>query len=233
VPKQALTREDPIGSRAPEIVRRLSAAHPDAHVALHFSNALEMLVATVLSAQCTDEKVNEVTATLFPKYPRAEDYLRVPEDELKADIKPTGFYNQKAASIRAVLRRVRAREGSLDLSFLGRMPTEEALAWLLASPGVGEKTASIVLLFSFGRPVFPVDTHIRRILNRLGWIAGSGSPYRQANELLPKDALRMRDLHLLLIELGRSICRARRADCAICPLAERCDSSGRVRAGVS
>jgi endonuclease-3 len=92
-----LTRTSPIEERAPAIVKRLSKAYPDAKVALRFSNPLECLVATILSAQCTDEKVNEVTAELFEKYRTAEDYVRVPEDELRADIKPTGFFNQKAA----------------------------------------------------------------------------------------------------------------------------------------
>src|SRR3989454_8965539 len=102
----ALTRDAPIEARAPDVIRRLEAAYPDAKVALNFSNPLECLVATILSAQCTDEKVNEVTATLFTKYRTAQDYLAVPEDELRADIKPTGFFNQKAASIRAACQRI-------------------------------------------------------------------------------------------------------------------------------
>jgi endonuclease-3 len=213
------------------VLRRLrDALGPVPQVA---SDPVETLVLTILSQNTTDVNRDRAYGSLMARFGSADAIADAEVEEIAAAISPAGLQCQKAASIRAVLRRVRAREGSLDLSFLGRMSTEEALAWLLASPGVGEKTASIVLLFSFGRPVFPVDTHIRRILNRLGWIAGSGSPYRQANELLPKDASRMRDLHLLLIELGRRICRARRAECAICPLAERCDSSGRVRAGVS
>ena len=99
--RTVLTRSDPIEARAPVVIERLSAAYPDATVALRFSNPLECLIATILSAQCTDEKVNEVTETLFVKYRSAADYLAVPEDELKADIHPTGFFNQKAASIRA------------------------------------------------------------------------------------------------------------------------------------
>src|SRR6185312_14789504 len=102
----ALTRADPIGLRAPEVIRILGETYPDATIALHFSNPLELLVATILSAQSTDAKVNEVTAALFQKYRTPEDYLRVPEDELKADIRPTGFYNQKAASIRATCARL-------------------------------------------------------------------------------------------------------------------------------
>ena len=105
-PSKGLGRDAPIEERAPEIIRILSDAYPDAKVALNFSSPLEMLVATILSAQCTDEKVNEVTETLFQKYRTAEDYLKVPEDELKADIKPTGFFNQKATSIREACRRI-------------------------------------------------------------------------------------------------------------------------------
>src|SRR4029453_1740445 len=105
-PSKGLGRDAPIEERAPQIIRILSETYPDAKVALNFSSPLEMLVATILSAQCTDEKVNEVTETLFEKYRTAEDYLKVPEDELKADIKPTGFFNQKATSIREACRRI-------------------------------------------------------------------------------------------------------------------------------
>src|SRR5512134_2893142 len=104
--RSQLTRTSPIEDRTPVLIRRLSKAYPDAHVALNFSNPLECLVATILSAQCTDEKVNEVTETLFRKYREAADYLSVPEDELKADIRPTGFFNQKATSIRAACERI-------------------------------------------------------------------------------------------------------------------------------
>src|SRR5947208_14727604 len=98
---RSLSRTSPREDRAPVIIRRLEDAYPDAKVALNFSNPLECLVATILSAQCTDEKVNEVTATLFTKYRAARDYLPVPEDELRADIKPTGFFDQTAESIGA------------------------------------------------------------------------------------------------------------------------------------
>src|SRR5919108_2641941 len=103
---KAPTRESRIEQRSPEIIRRLSAAYPEAGVALRASNPLEMLVATILSAQCTDERVNKVTETLFEKYRTPEDYLRVPISELAADIKPTGFFNQKSASIRGACQRI-------------------------------------------------------------------------------------------------------------------------------
>src|SRR3989442_14293140 len=103
---EALARDDPIERRAPRIIAELTEAYPDAHVALEFSNALECLVATILSAQCTDERVNMVTRTLFPKYRTPQDYLNVPESELAADIRPTGFFNQKTKSIRGACARI-------------------------------------------------------------------------------------------------------------------------------
>src|SRR5436853_7002710 len=101
----ALTRTSPAEQRAPQIIRRLKKAYPNAKVALNFSNPLEMLVATILSAQCTDERVNQVTRTLFQKYRTPEDYLEVPEEALAADIKPTGFFNQKTRAIRGACKK--------------------------------------------------------------------------------------------------------------------------------
>ena len=156
-----LTRTSPIEDRAPVLIRRLSKAYPDAHVALVFSNPLECLVATILSAQCTDEKVNEVTATLFRKYRSAADYLAVPEDELKADIRPTGFFNQKAASLRAASERIVTVYG-------GEVP--DTMEDLITLRGVARKTANIVLGNSFGKVEgIAVDTHVRRLANRLGF----------------------------------------------------------------
>src|SRR5712691_6285801 len=105
-PGPGLTRQSPIEELAPEIIRRLKEAHPGATVALRFTNPLEMLVATILSAQCTDERVNQVTKALFQKYTTPQDYLDVPEAELAADIKPTGFFNQKARSIRGAAHKI-------------------------------------------------------------------------------------------------------------------------------
>src|SRR6476660_7844934 len=137
-----LTRQAPIEERAPEVIRRLEAAYPDAKVALNFSNPLECLVAAILSAQSTDATVKEVTATLFKKYRRAEDYLRVPEDELKADIKPTGFFNQKATSIREACRRIVEE-------YDGKVP--DTMEDLITLRGVARKTANIVLGNAYGK----------------------------------------------------------------------------------
>ena len=160
---RTLTRESPVEERAPQIVKVLSKAYPDAEVALRFSTPLEMLVATILSAQCTDEKVNEVTATLFRKYRSPRDYLKVPEDELRADIKPTGFFNQKAASIRAACERI------VEV-YDGRVP--DTMEDLITLRGVARKTANIVLGNAYGTVEgIAVDTHVKRLANRLGFSA--------------------------------------------------------------
>jgi endonuclease-3 len=216
-PKPKLDRASPIEERAPEIVRVLSKAYPDAHVALRFSNPLEMLVATILSAQCTDEKVNQVTETLFAKYRKAEDYLRVPEDELKRDIKPTGFYNQKAASIRAACRRIVE-------AYDGEVP--DTMEDLLTLRGVARKTANIVLGNAYGRVEgIAVDTHVRRLANRLGF-SDEKEPDRIEQDLMrlvPRK--RWFDFTYVLIDHGRAVCEARRPRCGDCPVSPLCPSS--------
>ncbi|MFN8233801.1 MAG: endonuclease III [Actinomycetota bacterium] len=212
-----LTREDPIEARAPVIVRRLSKAHPHAHVALDFSNPLECLVATILSAQCTDEKVNEVTATLFRKYRTAADYLSVPEDELKADIRPTGFYNQKAASIRAACDRIVDAYGG---EVPGRM--EE----LITLRGVARKTANIVLGNAFGIVEgIAVDTHVKRLANRLGFSQES-DPDKIERDLMSRiPRKRWFDFTYVLIDHGRAVCQAKRPRCQDCVVSPLCPSS--------
>ena len=213
----ALTRDAPIEDRVPEIVRILSETYPHAKVALNFSNALEMLVATILSAQCTDEKVNEVTATLFQKYRTAEDYLRVPEDELKADIKPTGFFNQKAISIREACRRIVEAYG-------GEVPN--TMEDLITLRGVARKTANIVLGNSFGIVEgVAVDTHVKRLANRLGFSeqADTDKIEQDLMRLIPRE--RWFDFTYVLIDHGRAICIARKPKCDECPVNHLCPSS--------
>ncbi|MGZ8567089.1 MAG: endonuclease III [Actinomycetota bacterium] len=215
--KKALTRDDPIQVRAPEIIRRLSEAYPDAHVALEFSTPLEILVATILSAQCTDERVNMVTEELFRKYRRPEDYLAVPEDELKADIKPTGFFNQKATSIREACRRIVEVYG-------GTVPSD--MDDLLTLRGVARKTANIVLGNGYGIVEgIAVDTHVRRLANRLGF-SGESDPdkiERDLMALIPRE--RWFDFTYVLIDHGRAICVARKPKCTECPVEDLCPSS--------
>ena len=213
----ALTREAPIEERAPEVIRRLEAAYPDAKVALNFSNPLECLVATILSAQSTDEKINEVTATLFKKYRRAEDYLAVPEDELKADIKPTGFYNQKATSIRAACQRIVEVYG-------GEVPG--TMDDLLTLRGVARKTANIVLGNSFGVVEgIAVDTHVKRLANRIGF-SNESDPVKIEKDLMrliPRE--KWFSFTYVLIDHGRAICHAKKPRCTECPIEPLCPSS--------
>jgi endonuclease-3 len=213
----SLTRADPIEARAPEVIRRLSGAYPDAKVALRFSNPLECLVATILSAQCTDEKVNEVTQELFAKYASAADYLAVPEDELKRDIKPTGFFNQKTESIRAACARIVEEHG-------GEVPG--TMQELLTLRGVARKTANIVLGNSFGVVEgIAVDTHVKRLANRVGF-SDQADPVKIERDLMgliPRE--RWFDFTYVLIDHGRAICHAKKPRCPECPIEELCPAS--------
>ena len=217
MPAKSLTRDAPIELRAPEIVRRLVEAYPDAKVALRFSNPLECLVATILSAQSTDETVNQVTASLFQKYRSAEDYLRVPEDELKADIHSTGFFNQKALAIREACRRIVEAYG-------GEVPG--TMEDLITLRGVARKTANIVLGNSFGIVEgIAVDTHVKRVGTRLGFTTQKDPDKieRDLMSLIPRE--RWFDFTYVLIDHGRAICTAKRPNCPVCPVEDLCPSS--------
>ena len=212
-----LTRESPIEERAPQIVKVLSKAYPDAEVALRFSTPLEMLVATILSAQCTDEKVNEVTATLFRKYRSPRDYLKVPEDELRADIKPTGFFNQKVASIRAACERI------VEV-YDGRVP--DTMEDLITLRGVARKTANIVLGNAYGTVEgIAVDTHVKRLANRLGFSAETDPDKIEQDLMLLIPRKRWFDFTYVLIDHGRAVCVARAPRCENCPVNHLCPSS--------
>jgi endonuclease-3 len=215
--KPALTRKSPIEDRAPAIIRILSKTYPDAHVALNFTNPLECLVATILSAQCTDAKVNEVTASLFAKYRTAADYLAVPEDELKADIKPTGFFNQKATSIRAACDRIVTVYG-------GNVP--DTMEDLQTLRGVARKTANIVMGNAFGTVEgIAVDTHVRRLANRLGFSEESDPDKVEQDLMRLVPRKRWFDFTYVLIDHGRTLCQAKKPKCAECPVSDLCPSS--------
>lgn len=214
---QKLTRDDPIEARAPEIVRILSETYLDAKVALNFSNALEMLVATILSAQSTDVNVNKVTETLFEKYRTAEDYVRVPEDELKAAIKSTGFFNQKATAIREACRRI------VEV-YDGKVP--DTMEDLLTLRGVARKTANIVLGNAYGKVEgIAVDTHVKRVSNRLGFTTQSDPDKIEQDlmHLIPRE--RWFNFTYVLIDHGRALCIARRPLCEQCPVNYLCPAS--------
>ena len=215
-----LTRDSPPAERAPEIIRLLTEAYPDAKVALEFSNPLEMLVATILSAQCTDERVNQVTQGpngLFARYRTPEDYLKVPESELAADIRPTGFFNQKAKAIRGACRMIVEEFG-------GKVP--ETMEELIRLPGVARKTANIVLGNAFGKVEgIAVDTHVRRVSQRLGF-TNEKDPDKIERDLMaivPRD--RWFDFTYVLIEHGRAVCKAPTPRCEVCPVNSWCPSS--------
>ena len=214
---EKLTRTDPIAVRAPVVLRRLTKAYPNAKVALRFSTPLECLVATILSAQCTDEKVNEVTQTLFVKYRKAADYLAVPEDELKRDIKPTGFFNQKAMSILVACARIVDAYG-------GEVPGK--MEDLLTLRGVARKTANIVLGNAFDVVEgIAVDTHVKRLANRIGF-SNESDPVKIEQDLmrlLPRK--RWFGFTYVLIDHGRAVCQAKKPRCAECPIEDLCPSS--------
>jgi len=215
--KARLTRDSPVEDRAPEIIRRLTRAYPDARVALNFSTPLEMLVATILSAQCTDERVNQVTRTLFKKYRKPQDYLKVPEAELAADIRPTGFFNQKTRSIRGACRRIVEEYG-------GKVP--DSMEDLLTLPGVARKTANIVLGNAYGKVEgIAVDTHVRRVSQRLGF-TGQSDPDKIERDLMGIVPRRKWfPFTYVLIEHGRAVCKAPTPRCEVCPVNDLCPSS--------
>jgi endonuclease-3 len=212
-----LSRSDPIGERAPEVIRILEETYPDASIALRFTTPLELLVATILSAQCTDAKVNEVTESLFQKYRTAEDYLRVSEDELKADNKPTGFFNQNALSIRESCRRI------VEV-YDGKVP--DTMEELTTLRGVARKTANIVLANAYGTVVgIPVDTHVHRLSKRIGFSAQTNADKIEQDlmRLVPED--HWYRFSYQLIDHGRAICTAKKPRCTECPIEYLCPSS--------
>jgi endonuclease III len=217
-------RNSPVEVRAPLVVRRLTRAYPGATVALRFSNPLECLVATILSAQCTDERVNQVTETLFRKYRTPQDYLDVPQEELADDIRPTGFYNNKARSIRGAC-------AVMVADFGGQVP--QTMAELLTLPGVARKTANIVQGNSYPArhrrdpdAGMAVDTHVRRVANRLGFTAhewDGDKIERDLMRLVPRKA--WFPFTYVLIDHGRALCIARLPRCERCPVSALCPSS--------
>ncbi|MCY3823840.1 MAG: endonuclease III [Nitrospinae bacterium] len=195
------------------LLRILEQTYPDARCALNYRNPLELLVATMLSAQCTDERVNMVTPALFARYPDAASFAEAVPTELEELIHSCGFYRQKAKSIRACCRR-------LVEDFGGEVPRD--MDDLVSLSGVGRKTANVVLNEAYGEPAIAVDTHVLRTANRLGWIS-TRDPVKAEFQLL--DAVPKKwwgRVTLLLIHHGRNCCSARKPLCADCPLLKSC-----------
>ncbi|MBS1910771.1 MAG: endonuclease III [Bacteroidetes bacterium] len=202
--------------RASEIVRILSETYPGAHIALNFGTPFQLLVATILAAQCTDVRVNMVTPELFRKYPTPQAFLDAQVEELEQAIFSTGFYRNKAKAIRAACAALIDRFG-------GEVPS--TMDDLLSLPGVGRKTANVLLGHCFGTPGIVVDTHVKRISNLLGLVHNE-DPVKiefELMEVVPKES--WVPFSHLLADHGRAICIARRPRCQVCPIAPLCPSA--------
>ena len=192
---------------------RLEAAYPDARVELDYSTPLELLVATILSAQCTDKRVNAVTRTLFRDYPNARAYAEEDPEVLQEAIRSTGFFRQKTKSVQSCCARLVEDHG-------GDVPAD--LDLLTTLPGIGRKTASVVMAVAYGQPAIAVDTHCRRVSQRLG-LTFSKNPdiiERDLADLYPKE--RWASISKIFIWHGRYTCKARRPHCEACAVPDLC-----------
>jgi len=203
--------------RARRISRELAVMYPDVHTELNFSTPLELLVATILSAQTTDKGVNLVTPTLFARYPTAADYAGADRGEMEKIIQSTGFYRAKTNSLIGLGQALCERFG-------GEVPSR--LEDLVTLPGVGRKTANVVLGNAFGIPGITVDTHFGRLARRFGWTADTDPVKVEAEvaTLIPRRD--WTDLSQRMIWHGRRVCHARRPACGACGLARLCPSYG-------
>jgi len=199
--------------RARGILDRLARMYPAARIELESSTPLELLVATILSAQCTDQRVNQVTAGLFPKYPTARDWAAIPPAQLEREIHSTGFYRAKAKSLLGMARALVERHG-------GEVP--RTLDELTKLPGVGRKTANVVLGNAFGIPALAVDTHVTRVSQRLGLTRATDAEkiHDELVAILPPD--RLTQASHLLIWHGRRTCAARAPKCPECGVRALC-----------
>lgn len=203
--------------RARKVVAVLGDTYPYAHCELDFDDPLELLVATILSAQCTDQRVNTVTPALFRRYPTAADYAGAETSELEALVAPTGFFRQKSRTLQHLGQQLCDR-------FNGEVPGR--LEDLVTLPGVGRKTANVVLGDAFGVPGITVDTHLGRLARRLGWTEESDPEKIEADlmDLFPRKDWTV--LSHRVIWHGRRRCHARRPACGACPVARWCPSFG-------
>ncbi|MGZ3800019.1 MAG: endonuclease III [Bdellovibrio sp.] len=201
-----------------ETIQLLQRYYPNAHCALNFKNPYELLVATVLSAQCTDERVNMVTPHLFKKYPTPEKMAKAKQEDIEEIIRSTGFYKNKAKSLKSA---------AIILTEKYHSEVPQNLESLVGLPGVGRKTANVVLGNAFGIAAgIVVDTHVTRLSYRLGWTHTDNAVLieKELCKVVPKEDWII--LPHLLITHGRAICKARKADCAHCFLAETCPKRG-------
>lgn len=215
--KQALRYDKRAAAKRVELIYPiLKKTYPEAGIALNFGNPLELLIATILSAQCTDARVNMVTPRLFAKYKSAADWANADLSTIEQDIKSCGFYHNKAVSIQGACRKI------LD-DFDGKVP--QTLDELVILPGVGRKTANCVLGNAYGQPAIMCDTHVIRLSRRLG-LSPHSDPVKlefDLADIVPKDVWTL-FCHLLITH-GRTICKARKPECPVCPLVPHCPAA--------
>ncbi|MBP1766863.1 MAG: nth [Candidatus Aminicenantes bacterium] len=210
---------DPARERIGKIIRILRREYPRSRTALEFQTPLQILVATILAAQCTDERVNKITPALFRRYPTAAAFAAADREELEAEIRPTGFFRNKTKSIIGAARKIVG-------DFGGEVPAN--MADLITLPGVARKTANIVLSSGYGiAEGIAVDTHVKRLSGRLGLSR------QQDPEKIEKDLLKLvarkhwLDFNYMLVNHGRKICQARKPRCPECPLRKLCPSAAK------
>lgn len=203
-------------ARIKKILPTLKKTYPDAKTALKHKNPLELLVATILSAQCTDVRVNMVTRELFKKYRSAKDWAGADIKQIESDIKSTGFYHNKAASIKGACSAIAGRLG-------GNVPN--TMEKLVELPGVGRKTANVVLGGAFGKDAIACDTHVIRLSRRLGLSDNSNAVKLEFDlaEIVPRKHWTL--FSNLLIFHGRNVCKARKPDCTNCPISRHCPAA--------
>ncbi|HHW56958.1 MAG TPA: endonuclease III [Clostridia bacterium] len=196
-----------------KVIEILKRAYPNARSGLNFTNPFELLIATILSAQCTDRRVNIITERLFKKYKTPEDFLKLTPEELQEEIKECGLYRNKSKSILETCRILKERYNS-------KVP--QTLEELMLLPGVGRKTANVVLSNAFSKDAIAVDTHVFRVSNRIGLADSKDvlATEKQLMEIIPKNLWSLS--HHLLIHHGRNLCTARKPKCEECPVKHLC-----------
>ena len=214
--KKTKVNKEEAKQRIKKIWPILEKTYPDAKTALKFVSPLELLIATILSAQCTDVRVNMVTPGLFKKYKSAKDWAKADIKQIESDIKSTGFYHNKAVSIKGACTKIVEQ-------FDGKVP--DTMEELVALPGVGRKTANVVLGNAFGTPAIACDTHVIRLSRRLG-LSENSDPVKlefDLAEIVPKKSWTVFS-HALILH-GRNICKARKPDCENCPISKYCSAA--------
>lgn len=207
-------KKESLKEKVKEIIKILSKEFPDARVALKYSNPFELLIATILSAQCTDIKVNQVTANLFKKYKSPKDFLKVDLEKLEDEIRPTGFYKNKAKAIKSCCKELIER-------FNGEVP--KTLEELITLPGVGRKTANVILGNAYRIPGIVVDTHVQRVSKRIGLTKNEDATKIEFDlmEIVPKEE--WTHFSNLLIWHGRNTCKAMKPLCKDCLICNFCN----------